>query len=135
MEALGNFNKWFPQQSRGEELAAPGPGGQGQAEEGLTSLPSCILSAEERAWSWRGLSVQPSLPLSRRTSQRPTSGRSYSPRRVMLGPVLEQLGKTLDPGQWRDWGGEHSALFLRCRRAECDLLEWPCLSSCSRHPC
>ena len=107
----------------------------GARRRGPDNPPSCIPSAEERAWSWRGLSVQPSLPLSRRTFQRPTSGRSYSPRRVMLGPVLEQLGRTLYPGQWREWGGEHSALFLRCGRAECDLLEWPCLSSCSRHPC
>lgn len=107
----------------------------GAGRRGPDEPPSCIPSAEERAWSWSGLSVQPSLPLSRRTSQRLISGRSCSPGRVMLGPVLEQLGRTLDPNQWRDWGGEHSALFLRCGRAEYDLLVWPCLSSCSRHPC
>ena len=27
LEALGNINKWFPQQGRREELAAPGPSG------------------------------------------------------------------------------------------------------------
>lgn len=54
--------------------------------------------------------MQPSLPLSRRTSQRLTSGRSSSPRRIMLGPGLELLGRTLGPGQWKDWGGKHLAI-------------------------
>lgn len=79
--------------------------------------------------------MQPSLPLFRRTSQRLTSGRSCSPRRVMLGPELELLGSYLGLGQWKDWGGKYSALFLRWRRAGYDLLVWPHLSSCSCHPC
>lgn len=46
MEASGNFNKWFLQQGRREELAAPRPGGQGQAEEGLMSLH--LVSLQQR---------------------------------------------------------------------------------------
>lgn len=37
--------------------------------------------------------MQPSLPLSRHTSQRLTSGRSSSPRRIVLGPGLELPGR------------------------------------------
>lgn len=69
--------------------------------------------------------MQPSLPLSRRTSQRLTSGSSSSPRRIMPGSGLELLGRTLGPGPWKDWGGKPSALMQRWGRADYDLLVWP----------
>lgn len=87
--------------------------------------PTSVPSEEERTWSWRGLSVQPSLPLSRRTSQRLTSGSSSFPGRIMVGSGLELLGSALGSSQWEDWDGKHSALFLRWRRADYDLPVWP----------
>lgn len=58
--------------------AAPWPSGWRQARD-LATL-SC-MSSEDRAWSWRGSSVQPSLPSFRHTSQRQTSGKGSTPPR------------------------------------------------------
>lgn len=77
--------------------------------------------------------MQPSLPLSRRTSQRLTSGRSSCPRRIMLGSGLELLGSTLGPSSWEDWGGKPSVLILRWGRADYDLLVWPYMLTCPCH--
>lgn len=47
LEAVGNINKWFPQDRR-EELTAPGPSGWGRQEEGLINLHLCPFRRGER---------------------------------------------------------------------------------------
>lgn len=64
MENLGQLQQMVSTAGQEEELAAPDLVGRGRQKRGLMSL-HLVSTAEERAWSWSGLSVQPSLPLSR----------------------------------------------------------------------
>ena len=103
----------------------------GAGRRGPDKPTSCVFSEVERAWSWRGLSVLPSLPLSRHTSQKLTSGRSSCPRKIVLGPELELPGSTLGRGQWKD-GMRTLSSIPEVGRADYDLLVWPYFLS---HPC
>ena len=93
MEATGNVNKGFPQEGRREELAAPGPGGQGQAEEGLTSLH--LVSLQQRREHGAGEDCQCSPPCL--CPDAPSRGRPQVEATLLEGSCLGQC--------WSSWAG------------------------------
>lgn len=99
--------EWLCLPGTGSTASAAGSASQGRQRgraavpwpsEGKQARDLAILSCvplEETAWSWRGSSVQPSLPLSRHTSQRRTSGKavpSEESGQVQRGCCTEHSG-------------------------------------------